>query len=117
MNLLSVLKSIGHVLLTGLEDGTKIGVAASPAIGLIPVWGPVAVTALGAISAAEKLIPGPSQGAAKKTVVATILAASQPQVPTATVSVAIDELVAALNALSAAMGKLENPPPAPTVPA
>lgn len=108
MSFLSVLKSIGHVV-TGVA---ATATAFSPAIGAVPVAGPIAVTILGAITAAEGLITTASQGAAKKAVVTAVVNAQHTDVNQTQLSATIDAIVAAMNALQAS---LAGAPVAPAV--
>ncbi len=78
-----------------------------PLIAAIPGFGPIIVTALGAIKAAETLIPQPGAGALKKPIVAAIVTAAHPgAVDPAVLNKAIDDIVAALNALRVAFTTL-----------
>ena len=107
MSFLSVLKSIGHVI-TGV---TSTATTFDPLIAAIPVVGPVAVTVLGAITSAEGLITTAANGAAKKAVVTAVVNAQHTNVNQSQLSSTIDQIVAALNALQAAVASV------PAVPA
>ena len=109
MSFLSVLKSIAHVI-TGV---TAVATPLEPIISAIPVAGPIAVTILGAITAAEGLITTASTGAVKKSVVTAVVNAQHPGVDANSLSAAIDKIVAAMNALNAALASV---PAAPAVP-
>jgi hypothetical protein len=98
MSFLSVLKSIGHGIETGISDAQAL----SPVLSVIPVIGAPAVLALNAITAVEKLLPSTGNGAAKKAAVTALVTAAAPQIPATTVSSSIDAIVAALNALKTA---------------
>ena len=103
MSFLSIVRGIGH--------GISVGVAAAqplePLIGSIPVVGAPVNAVLGAITGIEQLFPQSGMGAAKKTAVTALVSAAVPSVTAApNLSTIIDELVAALNALSAAAAKL-----------
>ncbi len=119
MSFLSVLKTIGHFVAIGAA-----GIApAAPALGAIPVAGPIITTVLGAIAAVEQLIPQLGVGAIKKQIVTNIVSTAVPGVDTTALSPVIDEIVAAMNALAAAFhhtavvaAKAPEPPPAPVAP-
>lgn len=96
---LSVISSIGHIF--GVVTGAEKTVA--PLVGAIPVVGPIVNTIFGAITAAEGLITSASQGAVKKSVVTAVVTAQHPGVNESSLSKTIDEVVAAMNALSAAL--------------
>jgi hypothetical protein len=106
---LSVLSSIGHIF--GVVSGVEKSVA--PIVGVIPVVGPIVNTIFGAITAAEGLITSASNGAVKKSVVTAVVNAQHPGVDQTALSKTIDEVVAAMNALSVA---LAGAPTAPTTP-
>lgn len=100
MSFLSVLKTIGHVF-----AGVATTIAPlDPLIGAIPVVGPLAVTILGAISAAENLVTAAVAGPVKKSIVTAIVNANHPGVDQASLSATIDKIVAAMNALALALG-------------
>ena len=111
MSFLSVLKSIGHGFEIGVADASKF----SGLISAVPVFGGPAVSILNAVTAIEGLLPS-GNGAAKKTAVTAVVTATNPEIPAATVSTGIDEVVAALNQLAAAMAKIQAETPAPSVP-
>jgi hypothetical protein len=108
MSFLSVLKSIGHVIGTVVTDAKPL----TPIISAIPVAGPIATTILGAIAAAEGLITTVSSGAVKKSVVTAVVNAQHAGVNQSWLSATIDQIVAALNALNAALSSVQ--PPAAT---
>lgn len=110
MSFLSVIKSIGHVLGVASTVETQF----APVIGAIPVAGPVINTIFGAIVAAENLITVASQGAAKKAVVTAVVNAQAPGLDPSHLSTVIDQVVAAMNALAAAVASIPATPPAPT---
>ncbi len=100
MSFLSVLKTIGHVI-----GGLPAAVAPlNPLIAAIPVAGPLAVTILGAVAAAENLVQAANSGPVKKSIVTAIVNANHPGTDQATLSTTIDKIVAAMNALSVALG-------------
>jgi hypothetical protein len=104
MSFLSVLKTIGHVLQVGVTDAKPfLPIVAS----VVPGAAPIVTTVLGAIGAAESLIPQEGAGAVKKSVVTTITNAAAPGIDQTTLSSATDEIVAALNKLAAAFAALE----------
>ncbi len=109
MSFLSVLKSIGGVF----GKVTSVVTPLEPVIGAIPVYGPAFDTIFNAVVSVEGLFTGvASAGAAKKSVVTTVVNATVPAaqaVPPATLSTTIDEIVAALNALQAAQVKAATP--------
>jgi hypothetical protein len=101
MSFLSILKEIGKVIV-GVEPFT-------PVVSAIPVVGPAASAVINAIYTAEQAIIAPKQGAAKK-VVATAIVGASGTTATATaetISQVIDEVVAGLNAVNAALAKLQ----------
>jgi hypothetical protein len=104
---LSVLSSIGHIF--GVAVGVEKSVA--PIVGVIPVVGPIVNTIFGAITAAEGLVTSASQGAVKKSIVTAVVNAQHPGVSESALSTTIDQVVAAMNALSVALAG------APTAPA
>jgi hypothetical protein len=106
MGFLSVLKSIGHVAQTGLAIASN----ATPLIAAIPGVGAPAAGIIAAVAAAEHLIPGQGQGAAKKAVVQTIVAANAPHLPAEKVSSWIDAVVALLKSLEAVLLDIEGHP-------
>lgn len=108
MSFLSVLKAIGHTI----EGGVAAVQPFAPVLSAIPVAGPVITTVLGAITAAENLIPQAGQGQTKKGVVTSIVNAAVPGIDPAALSIAIDDIVNSLNAIEAAFGKLPANPPA-----
>jgi hypothetical protein len=108
MSFLSVLKSIGHVFGAVATAATPL----EPLIGAIPVAGPIADTVLSAITAAEGLVTTASQGAAKKAVVTAVVNAQHPGVDQSALSTTIDQVVAAMNALSTALASIPAPAPA-----
>ncbi len=113
MSFLSVLKTIGHVFVTG----TAVATSVEPLIGAIPVAGPIAVTILNAITAAEGLITTAANGAVKKQVVTAVVNAQHPGVDQSHLSTTIDQVVAAMNALAAALASVPAVPMAPVAPA
>ena len=87
--------------------------AAEPAIALIPGYGPAFNAIFGVVSQVETLFAGiAGAGAAKKTVATTILQTVAPTLPAATVSSAIDQLVALLNGLQALQHSVASATPA-----
>lgn len=106
MSFLSVLKSIGHAVKTAVTD-------IEPYQGLlaaVPGFGPLI---LSAVTAAEQLVTTASSGAVKKAIVTQIVNTVQPGIPPDSLSGIIDQVVAGLKMLDAALAKL--PPPAPVV--
>lgn len=99
MSFLSVLGHIGHIF----TATTNAIAPLAPAIETIPGWGSVFGTVFGAIVAVEHLVPQDGAGAAKKAAVTSIVQAAQPGVDTTALSSAIDNFVAALNALQKLM--------------
>lgn len=99
---LSVLKAIGR----GIETFASLAAPALPEIGLIPVAGPAISAVVQGIVAMEKILPQSGVGAAKKAAVTAIANAAAPGLDQATLSTAIDEIVAALNQMAAAEAKL-----------
>lgn len=95
MSFIGVLKHIGHIVGIVSEDAAPFG----SLISLIPVFGPVASTVLAAIVAEEKNVQSAGAGAAKKAAVTAKVNVLAPGIDPATLSTAIDEMVAALNAL------------------
>ena len=114
MSFLSVLTSLGG----GFGKVTSVVTPLEPAIAAIPVYGPTFDTIFNAVVSVESLFTGvASAGAAKKSVVTTVVNATVPTaeaVPPATLSTTIDEIVAALNALQAAQVKAATPATAPS---
>lgn len=102
MSFLSVVKNIWH----GIEGAANIAAPYESTIAGIPVIGGPASIIIGAILAAEKIVPASGNGAAKKTAVTALVNAAAPGIAPATLSTAIDELVKALNDLNAASAKL-----------
>jgi hypothetical protein len=107
MSFLSILKSIGHALGTVAGDIAPF----SGAIAAIPVGGPIAATILNAIGVAEQTL-GAGAGAAKKAAATATVNAAAPGLNQATLSAVIDNTVAALNAIQAAMKTLPATAPA-----
>jgi hypothetical protein len=99
MSFLSILKEIGKVIV-GVEPFT-------PVVSAIPVVGPAASAVINAIYTAEQAIIAPKQGAAKKVVATAIVGASGTTATAETISQVIDEVVAGLNAVNAALAKLQ----------
>ena len=100
MSFLSVLKSIGQVL----GGVTTVEAQFAPIVGAIPVAGPIINTIFGAIAAAEGLITSASQGAVKKSIVTAVVNAQHPgAIDANTLSNKINQIVAAMNALSVAL--------------
>lgn len=99
MSFLSILKEIGKVIV-GVEPFT-------PVVSAIPVVGPAASAVINAIYTAEQAIIAPKQGAAKKVVATAIIGASGTTATAETISQVIDEVVAGLNAVNAALAKLQ----------
>ena len=99
MSFLSVLKSIGQVL----GGVTTVEAQFAPIVGAIPVAGPIINTIFGAIAAAEGLITTVNSGAVKKAVVTAVANAQHPGLNQSQLSTTIDQVVAAMNALSAAL--------------
>ena len=114
MSFLSVLQKIGHVFSVGVNDAAAVGSAALPVLSLIPGVGTVAGTVFGAITAVESLITPSGSGAAKKATVTQIVNAVHPGINQTTLSDAIDGIVAGLNLLEDAVGKLPATAPAPS---
>jgi hypothetical protein len=111
MSFLSVLKSIGHALQTGVTDVTPVLQVAStiPALGTIPT------IVLGAITTVEGLVTTAGNGAAKKSAVTTIVNAVSPGINQVDLSAAIDAIVSGLNAVEAAISTITAAkPPAAT---
>ena len=104
----SIFKAIGHVL--GIVTGVESTFA--PVIGAIPVAGPIINTIFGAVTAAENLVTSASSGAVKKQVVTAIVNAQHPGLDASSLSSKIDQVVAAMNALSSAFA---GPPPTAVV--
>ena len=96
---------IGHVIATGVTDVAPF----TPVLSVIPVAGPIITTVIGAISAVEGLVPQSGAGAAKKQAVTTVVNAAAPGIDPAALSTAIDQIVAAFNALAAATSALQKP--------
>jgi len=113
MSFKSVLQTIGHAFAVGIGDASAVGAAAAPVLGLIPGVGTIADTLFGGIAAVEALITPSGSGAAKKATVTQIVNAVHPGIAPATLSDAIDGIVAALNLLQDAVGKLPATAPAP----
>ena len=110
MSFLSVLKSIGHVF----TQATAVAEPLEPLIGAIPLVGPIGVTILKAVIAAEGLITTAASGNVKKTVVTAIVNAQHPGFDQSKLNAIIDQIVAAMNALQTALAQI--PAPAATVP-
>jgi len=110
MSFLSVIKSIGHVLGIITKDVAPF----DNLISAIPVFGPIAATVIGAIAAIEQQTTGTGQGATKKSAATDIITALLPHLDAAMLSAVIDDVVAGLNTIEAAVSKL---PPAPAAPA
>lgn len=102
MSFLSVLKSIGGVF----GKVNSVVAPLEPVIAAVPVYGPAFDTIFNAVVSVEGLFAGAvSAGAAKKSVVTTVVNAALPAaqaVPAPTLSTTIDEIVTALNALQTA---------------
>jgi hypothetical protein len=98
MSFLGVLKSIGHVIGVGAVAVTPF----DPEIEAIPGFGPAIVAVLGAIAGVEKMVPQSGAGAAKKPIVTSIVNLSNPGLDPTKLSKAIDDIVAAMNALKVA---------------
>lgn len=111
MSFISVLKSIGHVFKTGVGVADQL----APEIAAIPVAGAPIVAVLGAITAMEQLIPQSGAGAAKKQAVTTVVNAASPGIDPATLSTAIDQIVAAFNAIDTVIAALNKAAPAQPV--
>jgi hypothetical protein len=109
MSFLSVLKSIGHVVKTGVADTAPF----EGIIGAIPVAGPAITTVLGAITAVEGLVPQAGTGPAKKAAVTTVVNAANPGIDPAALSAAIDAIVAAFNQIATASATLKPTTPVP----
>ena len=105
---LSALKSIGHVFGKVVTVADKL----DPLISAIPVFGPIAVAVLNAITTVEGLIPTTGSGAAKKAIVTSAVNAQVPGINSMVLSSAIDAIVAAFNDLQTAVIALD--PPAKT---
>lgn len=103
MSFISVLKSIGHVVKTGVADIEPF----APVIAAIPVAGGPISAVIGAIGAVESLIPQPGSGAAKKQAVTTVVNAAAPGIDPTALSSAIDQIVAAFNAIATASANLQ----------
>jgi hypothetical protein len=99
MSFLSVLKSIGHGLLTGINDAQQF----TPFISAIPAFGPAATTILNSVVAVEGLVTKSGTGAQKKAAATAIVNAVHPGIDPAALSATIDAVVAGLNALSRAL--------------
>ncbi len=108
-NFLSVIQHIW----SGITSVVNVAAPYESTIAAIPVVGGPAAIIIGAILAAEKIVPQPGNGAAKKTAVTALVNAAAPGITPATLSQAIDELVAALNAVQAATAKLPATIPTP----
>jgi hypothetical protein len=106
MSFLSVLHDIGSIF----GKITPIVTSLEPVIGAIPVYGTAFNTIFNSIVTIEGLFAGVLQaGTTKKAVVTTIVNATittAQAVPAAVLSAAIDEIVAALNTLQVAQGKV-----------
>jgi hypothetical protein len=98
MSFLSVLGSIGHVVKTGVADVMPF----EPAIAAIPVAGGPIVAVLSAITAVEGIVSKSGAGTAKKAAVTAVVNAAAPGIDPAALSTSIDQIVAALNALTKA---------------
>jgi hypothetical protein len=108
MSFVGVLKTIWH----GIEAGATDVAPYTGVISAIPVFGGPAAIAIKAIVAVEGILPSPGNGPAKKAAVTALVTSAVPTVNSAQLSAAIDEIVAALNALTAATSKVTTNPPA-----
>jgi hypothetical protein len=108
MSFLSVLKTIGH----GIETGLGVAQQAAPIVNLIPGGG-VVETVIKGIVGIEQLFPQSGLGAAKSTLVAAAATAAAPGIDPAALQAGITSIVTALNALEAAASKATPPPAAP----
>jgi hypothetical protein len=109
MSFLTILKGIGHVLQVGVTDVAPF----APLIGAVPVVGPIFTTVFQSIFAVEQIITPANSGAAKKAAAIQLINAVHPGLDPAALGAAIDAVVAALNSVEAAIGKL----PVPATPA
>ena len=108
MSFLSVIKSIGHVF----AGVTTAATGLEPILSLIPGVGPIAVTILNAVAAAEGLVTTASTGTVKKNIVTAVVNAQHADVNQTALSATIDEVVAAMNALQKALAGAD-PAPVP----
>lgn len=102
MSFLSVIKSIGHVFQVGIDDVSPF----LPIVSVIPGVGPIVATVFKSIIAVEQIITPANSGATKKAAAIQIINAVHPGLNQAELGTAIDGIVAALNLVEQAIGKL-----------
>lgn len=111
MSFLHILKVIGHELDVAVMDAAPF----EPLIAKVPSFGPMAATALGAVIAVEKLIPGSLMGSAKKTAALAIVSGAHPHAPLSAAASGpdaerlIEAIVLALNTFAGELAKLDAP--------
>ncbi len=108
----SILKTIAHGLQVGVGAAVAVANPLEPFLGMIPGFGPVAVTVIGAMDALEGLITPANSGAAKKTLALQIINAVHPGLDQNQVGSVIDGVVAAVKMLETELGKLPAGAPA-----
>lgn len=101
MSFLSVMGRIGHVVV----GATHVAQVAAPALEMVPGVGGLFGIVLNIVVAVEQAMPATGMGPAKKAAATSLITAVAPTIDQVALSIALDNLVTALNSVQKAQPK------------